>query len=47
MCMLFAYGPADTILNPRHLLPNLNPDCFTFLVPAYPASPGKEAVKLV
>jgi len=29
----------------NHLLPHLNPDWFTFLVPAYPGCPGKETVK--
>jgi len=28
-------------------LPHLNPDWFTFLVPAYPDCPGKEAIKWV
>jgi len=32
---------------PRHLLPHLNPDFFTFLVSAYPGCPGKEAIKQV
>jgi len=51
-CRLFAYGPADAtaISKPHHLLPHLHPDWFylsgfTFLVPAYPGCPGKEAVK--
>jgi len=51
-CRLFAYNPAYAIVIPKshHLLPHLNPDWFrgfTFLVPAYPGSPGKEAVKVV
>jgi len=32
---------------PHLLLPHLNPDCFTFLVPAYPGCPGKEALERV
>jgi len=34
-CRLFAYGPADAtaILKHHHLLPHLNPDWFSFLVP--------------
>jgi len=46
-CKLFAYGPADAtaVPKPHHLLPHLNPDWFTFLVPAYRGCPGKEAVK--
>ena len=48
-CRLFTYGPADAtaIPKPHYLLPRLNPDCFTFLVPAYPSCPRKEAVKQV
>jgi len=48
-CRLFAYGPADAtaVSKSHHLLPHLNPDWFTFLVPAYPGCPGKEAVKWV
>ena len=48
-CRLFAYGPVDAtvIPKPQHLLPHLNPDLFTFLVPAYPGCPGNEAVKQV
>jgi len=41
-----AYGPT-AIPKPRHLLPDLNHTGFTFLVPAYPGCPGKEAVKQV
>ena len=45
---LFTYGPADAtaIPEPHHLLPPLNETnqtTFTFLVPAYPGCPGKEA----
>ena len=32
---------------PHNLLPQLNPDWFTFLVPAYPGCPGKAAIKQV
>ena len=32
---------------PRHLLPHVNSDWFTFLVLAYPGHPGKEAAKRV
>ena len=33
-CRLFAYGPADVtaIPKPDHLLPDLNPHWFTFLL---------------
>jgi len=34
-------------LPPHHLLLHQNPEWFTFLVPPYPQSPGKEAVKWV
>jgi len=34
---LFTCGPADATAS-HHLLPHLNPDWFTFLVPAYPGS---------
>jgi len=46
---LFAYDPADAtaIPKPHHVLPHLNPDWFTFLVPAYSACPRKEAIKQV
>ena len=46
-CTLFAYGLADAtaIPKPHHLLPDLNPDFFIFLVPAYLGCSGKEAVK--
>jgi len=39
---LFAYGPADAtaIPKPGHLLPPLNPDSLTFMVPANPGCPG-------
>jgi len=43
-CRLFAYGPADAavIPKPHNLLLHLNlHHWFTFLVPAYPACPGK------
>ena len=48
-CRLFAYGPADAtaVPKPRHLLPHLHPDWFTFLIPAYLGCPGKEAVNQV
>ena len=36
-----------SIPKPYHLLPNLNPDWFTFLVQAYPGYPKKEAIKPV
>jgi len=32
---------------PHHFLPHLNPDWFTFLVPAYLRCPKKEAAKWV
>jgi len=32
---------------PHHLLPHINPDCFTFPVLAYPGCPGEEVVKQV
>jgi len=35
-----------TPLPPHHLLHHYNRDWFTFLVPAYPDCPGKEAVCL-
>ena len=46
-CRLFAYGLADAtaIPKPHHLLPHLNPDCFSvfaFLIPAYSGCPGKK-----
>jgi len=46
-CRLFAYGPADATVSqkPHHLLPHLNQEWFTFLVPAYPGCPRKEATK--
>ena len=46
---LFAYGPGDAtaIPIPCHLLPRLNPDCFTFLVSAYPNCAEKEAIERV
>ena len=40
------YGPADAIAT-HCLLLQYNPDWFTFLVPAYPGSPGQRAVKRV
>jgi len=43
-CKWFAYGPADAIAIPSFLA-RVNPEWFTFLVPAYPGSPGKKAVK--
>ena len=43
-CKWSAYGPADATAIPSSLV-SLNPEWFTFLVPAYPACPGKEAVK--
>ena len=39
--------PLPSPTPPHHLLPHLNLDWFTFLVPAYPGCPGKEAVKRV
>jgi len=36
---------AANYLQPHLLLPHLNPDWFTFLVPAYPGYSGKVAVK--
>jgi len=46
---LFATGPADAMAIPKpyHLLPHLIHTGFTFLVPAYPDCPGKEAIKWV
>ena len=41
-----AYVPAEATATHCFLL-QLNPDWFTFLVPAYPGSPGKRAVKWV
>jgi len=35
---LFAYGPTDATASQN---PHLNPDWFTFLVPAYPGCPEK------
>jgi len=40
------YGPADAIAT-HCLLLQYNPDWFTFLVPAYPGSPGQRAVERV
>jgi len=40
----FAYGPADATATPSSLAP-VNPERFTFLVPAYPGCPGKKVVK--
>jgi len=43
---LFAYGPADATASRNSIISSyLNRDWFTFLVPAYPGCPGKEAVK--
>jgi len=44
---LFACGPADATAIPklRHFLPQLHPDWFYLLVPAYSGCPGKEAIK--
>jgi len=49
---LFAYGLADAtvIPKPHHLLPHLNPDCFSvfaFLIPAYSGCPGKRSTGVV
>ena len=48
-CRLFAYGPADatTSQNPIISCLILIQTGFTFLVPAYPGCPGKEAIKRV
>ena len=48
-CRLFAYGPADAaaIAKPHISCLILIQTGFTFLVPAYPGFPGKEAVKWV
>ena len=45
----FSYGPdnATVILKNYHLIPHITPDGFIFLVVAYPACPGKEAVERV
>ena len=44
----FAYGPVDAtaIPKPHHILPQIQ-NGFTFLVPAYPGCPEKEAIKWV
>ena len=34
-----------TLLPPRHLLLQPNPECFILLVPAYAGCPGKKAIK--
>ena len=48
-CRLFAYGPADATASPNPIISCLiwTQIGFTFLVPAYPGCPGKEAVKSV
>ena len=44
-CRLFAYGPADATASPNPIISCLIQTIFTFLVPAYPGTPEKEAVK--
>jgi len=39
VCIWFSW--CHCFPKPYHLLPHLNPDWFTFLVPAYPGCPGK------
>jgi len=39
----FARGPADATATPSSLAP-INPECFTFLVPAHPGCPGKRSL---
>jgi len=48
-CRLFAYGPADATASPNPIISCLIylQTGFTFLVPAYPGCPGKEAIKWV
>ena len=48
-CRLFAYGPADATASQNPIISCLVEiqTGFTFLVPAYPGCPGKEAVKWV
>jgi len=48
-CRLFAYGPAEATASQNPIISCLIQIqiVFTFLVPAYPGSPGKEAVKRV
>ena len=45
-CKWFVYGPADATATPSSLA-SLKSFVLTFLVPAYPGCPGKEAVKWV
>ena len=40
------YGPADATATPSSLA-HQNPEWFTFLLLAYPGSPGKDGVKRV
>jgi len=45
-CKWFAYGPADAMTTPSSLASlKLNPEWFTFLVPAYLKCPGNEIIK--
>jgi len=44
ICIFFAYGPADATATPSSLAP-VNPEWFTFLVPAYPGCRGEKAIK--
>jgi len=48
-CRLFAYGPANATVAPNAIIACLIQiqTGFTFLVPAYPDCPEKEAVKWV
>jgi len=48
-CELLAHclPDASDIPKSNRLLPYLNPEWFTFLVPAYPCRPGREAIKRV
>jgi len=48
-CRLFAYGPADATVSQNPIISCLIEIQigFTFLVPAFPGCPGKEAIKRV
>jgi len=47
-CKWFAYGPADATATPSSLASLISRKfVHTFLVPAYPGSPGKQAIKWV
>ena len=44
-CRLFAYGPSDATASQNLTISCIIQTDLTFLVPAYPSCPGKEAVK--